>query len=65
MKQGLDERQEVIVNKIGAVSFYVMFAAKFVVCFFLAITILCFIVLLVMGKIAQHRTEEQEKKYSE
>lgn len=42
-----------------------VFIAKLVVFFFIGITVLGFVVLSIMGKIAQNRKEEQEKKYSE
>lgn len=38
---------------------------KYVVFFFIGISILCFICLLVLGKLARSRKEKQEEKYSE
>lgn len=39
--------------------------ARFAALFFVGITALCFICLLIMGKFAHNKKEEQEKKYSE
>lgn len=39
--------------------------ARFAVLFFAGIAALCFICLLIMGKLAQNKKEEQENKYSE
>lgn len=39
--------------------------AKYVVLFFLGITVLCFLCLTIMGKLAHNKKEKLEEKYSE
>ena len=39
--------------------------AKYVIFFFLGISVLCFVCLEILGKLAQGRKEKQERKYSE